>query len=207
MKNFILGVIVTLLVIVGGTYFYFATGSAPVATSAEAMPFEKTLARMGMNKRVEKEAPKSAPFQATPEMYNDAAHEYVEHCAMCHGLPGKPMPDIAKNMFPHPTPLFEGKGVTDDPAGETWWKIENGIRLSGMPSFKDHMEDKEKWEMALFLQDRDKLPANVTDYLKSVQMTAHGMGAGESHEHGEEGEAGHDHDHPAQPKQPEPHKH
>jgi thiosulfate dehydrogenase len=208
MKNFILGVIVAVVVGFGAVYFYFATGSAPVATSAQAMPFEKTLARMALDKRIEKEAPKNAPFQATPEIYNDAAHEYVEHCAMCHGLPGKPMPDMASSMFPHPTPLWEGKGVTDDPPGETWWKIENGIRLSGMPSFKNHMDDKEKWQMALFLHDANKLPANVMDYLKAQQMTAHGMGAGESHEHheAEEGEQkDHDHDHPAPP--PQPHKH
>jgi thiosulfate dehydrogenase len=215
MRNFILGVIVTLLVIVGAVYFYFATGSAPVATSAQAMPFEKTLARMSLEKRMEKEAPKNAPFQATPDMYMDAAHEYVEHCAMCHGLPGKPMPDMAQSMFPHPPALWEGKGVTDDPPGETWWVIENGIRLTGMPSFKNHMDEKEKWQMALFLHDANKLPANVTDYLKSQQMTAHGMGAGESHEHHEHGGEAeedehhdHDHDHPATKQPPaQPHKH
>src|SRR5437660_1366698 len=121
MRNFILGVIVAVVVGAGAVYFYFATGSAPVATSAQAMPFEKSLARMALDKRAEKEAPKNAPFPATPEIYNDAAHEYVEHCAMCHGLPrneaggtAKAMfPDMAKAMFPVPTPMFEGEGVTD----------------------------------------------------------------------------------------------
>jgi len=26
---------------------------------------------------------------------------------------------------------FKGKGVTDDPAGVTYWKVANGIRLTG----------------------------------------------------------------------------
>ena len=188
MRNFLIGVLVTLVVIAGAVYFYFATGSAPVATSAQAMPFERKLAQMALAKRVEKEAPKNSPLQATSEIYTDAAHEYVEHCAMCHGLPGHERTDMANAMFPMPTPLFDGKGVTDDPPGETYWKIENGIRLSGMPSFKQHMSDQEKWQMALFLHDANKLPASVQDYLKSQQMTAHGMGTGESHEHGEQGE-------------------
>jgi hypothetical protein len=39
----------------------------------------------------------------------------------------------SKGMYPQPPELFKGKGVTDDPAGETYWKVANGIRLTGMP--------------------------------------------------------------------------
>jgi hypothetical protein len=39
-------------------------------------------------------------------------------------------------MFPRPRALFEGKLVTDDPVSESYWKVANGIRLSGTPSFK-----------------------------------------------------------------------
>jgi len=42
-------------------------------------------------------------------------------------------------MFPKPTHLF--KGVTDDPASESYWKAARGIRLSGMPAFKDRLTD------------------------------------------------------------------
>ena len=33
-------------------------------------------------------------------------------------------------MYPKPTELFRGKGVSDDPATESYWKVANGIRLS-----------------------------------------------------------------------------
>jgi len=32
-------------------------------------------------------------------------------------------------------------GVSDDPPGETYWKVANGIRLTGMPAFKDTLTD------------------------------------------------------------------
>lgn len=50
-------------------------------------------------------------------------------------------------MFPKPPQLFRGKGVTDDPASETYWKAANGIRLSGMPSFKTKLSDTQLWQV------------------------------------------------------------
>jgi len=34
-------------------------------------------------------------------------------------------------MYPAPPQLFHGVGVTDDDAWESYWKVENGIRLTG----------------------------------------------------------------------------
>jgi hypothetical protein len=57
----------------------------------------------------------------------------LEHCAVCHGLPGRPATAIARGEFPKPPQLFEGKGVTDDPPGETYCKTGNGIRRRSSP--------------------------------------------------------------------------
>jgi mono/diheme cytochrome c family protein len=60
---------------------------------------------------------------------------------------------------------MEGTGVTDDPAGETYWKIANGIRLTGMPGFKDSLSETQMWQMAVLLANADKLPPSVTAVL------------------------------------------
>jgi thiosulfate dehydrogenase len=44
-------------------------------------------------------------------------------------------------MYPKPPQLFHGKGVTDDPVSESYWKVANGIRLTGMPAFKTKLSD------------------------------------------------------------------
>ena len=119
LKSFVAGLILGLLLVFAGVYFYFASGSAPVATDAQAMPFEKKFAQMALNARVEKEMPKSVPVTADETAYRAGADIYREHCAVCHGLPGQPATAIAKGMFPKPPVLLEGKGVTDDPAQET----------------------------------------------------------------------------------------
>ena len=84
----IVGVVLTVLLIVGGAYIYFAGGHAPVATDSKPMPFEKTLARMALHARIEKEMPKSAPIEATEPNLMAGAELYQQHCAVCHGLPG-----------------------------------------------------------------------------------------------------------------------
>ena len=71
-----------------------------------------------------------------------------------------------------PTPREEldetavGKGVTDDPAGETYWKIANGIRLTGMPGYKKTLSEKEMWQISQLMADADKLPQEAMDILK-----------------------------------------
>jgi hypothetical protein len=68
-------------------------------------------------------------------------------------------------MFPKPPKLLEGKGVTDDSPGETYWKVANGIRLSGMPSFSDSLSQTQMWQVSLLLANADKLPDSVKSAL------------------------------------------
>jgi mono/diheme cytochrome c family protein len=69
-------------------------------------------------------------------------------------------------MYPDPPQLFKGKGVTDDPAGETYWKVSNGIRLTGMPSYSKTMSERQMWEVSILVADADKLPASVMELLR-----------------------------------------
>lgn len=165
MKGFILGIIITLICIACGAYIYFAGGFAPVATSAQAMPFEKTLANKALEAHVEKLAPKNAPVQADEAALGAGAAVYKMNCAICHGLPGAPDTPIAKGEYPKPPHLFKGHGVTDDPPGETYWKVANGIRLTGMPAFSGSLSETQMWQVSLLLKNADKLPQSVQQEL------------------------------------------
>jgi mono/diheme cytochrome c family protein len=114
-----------------------------------------------LNARVSKEAPKSSPLQPSDEVYAAGATVYRNNCAVCHALPGREQTAIAKGEFPKPPELFKGKGVTDDPPGETYWKVANGIRLTGMPGFSASLSSDQMWQVSLLLSGADKLPAAV----------------------------------------------
>jgi mono/diheme cytochrome c family protein len=161
MAKVILGFLLALLVIAGGGYLYFALGLAPVATASSPMPFETFLAKTALKKALSREMPQVVPLTASEENFVAGAHSYRTFCAACHGLPGQPETAIAKGEFPKPLQLFHDKGVSDDPPGETYWKIANGIRLTGMPAFRQSVAPEQMWQMSLVLANSDKLSANV----------------------------------------------
>jgi thiosulfate dehydrogenase len=99
---------------------------------------------------------------------------YKQHCAVCHGLPAEPETAIAHGMSPKPPELFHGTGVTDDPAWETHWKAENGIRMTGMPGFKGKLTDTELWQVSQLLANADKLPPSVKAALAVSPAGANG---------------------------------
>jgi mono/diheme cytochrome c family protein len=171
MKKFIAGVIVTVVCIIGGAYAFIAGGFAPVATSSSPLPFEKQLAGMAVNARMQKELPKTVPIEANEANYLAGAHEYLTNCAVCHGVPGKEKTAIAAGEFPAPPQLFHGKGVTDDPPEETYWKVANGIRLTGMPGFNKSLSETQMWQISLLLAKADKLPNSVIAVLAGQPET------------------------------------
>jgi thiosulfate dehydrogenase len=168
MGKFLVGLIIGLVLLPVVVYFYFAKGIAPVATSAPPMPFEKMFARMALHARLDKEVPKTVPIAADEATLTAGAQVYKEHCAVCRGVPAQPQTAIAKGMFPDPPKLMEGKGVTDDPPGETYWKVAGGIRMTGMPGFEKTLSTTQMWQVSLLCANADKLPAAAKDSLAGV---------------------------------------
>jgi thiosulfate dehydrogenase len=161
LKGLLLGILITLVLGVCFVYFYFSTGRAPIATTDPPMPFEMKLAHMAIDARVEKQQIPPSPVAAEEKSYLGGAEVYKEHCAVCHGLPDQPKNFIAQGMFPPPPQLFHGTGVSDDPATETYWKVENGIRLTGMPGFKGRLTETQVWQVSVLLANSDKIPDSV----------------------------------------------
>jgi thiosulfate dehydrogenase len=162
MKKLIAGFIIGIFVLPVCGWLYIRYGYAPVATAAPPFPFERKLAKMALHARMDKEAPKTAPIQPTDENLVAGTQVYRAQCAVCHGLPGQEIYPTAKGMFPQPPQLFKGHGVTDDSAGETYWKVANGIRLTGMPAYTGSLSDTQLWQVSLMLAKADKLPASAT---------------------------------------------
>jgi thiosulfate dehydrogenase len=165
MKTLLFGLVLGVAAVLCGVYLYFSLGYAPVATSALPMPFEERMAKMALHARIAKEAPSGVPVPADEGNLLAGAQLYREHCAACHGLNGRSETATAKGMFPKPPQFFQGHGVTDDPAGETYWKAKNGIRLTGMPAYGPSVSEQQLWQVSLLLAHADKLPPSVQKVL------------------------------------------
>jgi mono/diheme cytochrome c family protein len=165
-KSFVLGFIAAFVLLAAGGFVFIELGLAPVATSSAPLPFEKLITGIALDARVNKEAPKSSPMQPSDEVYAAGARVYRTNCALCHGLPAQDETAVAKGEFPKPPQLFKGKGVSDDPPGETYWKVANGIRLTGMPGFTGSLTTGQMWQVSLLLANSDKLPTGVRTALE-----------------------------------------
>jgi thiosulfate dehydrogenase len=156
-----IGIGVGILLVLAGVWFYFTTGRAPVAVTDPPMPFEKKLAHGALNAHIAKQKPVEPAVPADEKNLLAGADVYKQNCAVCHGLPAEPESAIAHGMYPKPPELFHGTGVTDDPPFETYWKAQNGIRLTGMPGFKGRLTDSQLWQVSQLLANADKIPPSV----------------------------------------------
>jgi thiosulfate dehydrogenase len=160
--GFVLGVLVVFAVIWG----YFAMGMAPAATSASPMPFEKFLAHKALQAAIGDAEKRPSPVDISETNLLHGVFVYRENCSVCHGVPAGKVTNIAKGMYPKPPQFFAGHGVTDDPVGETFWKVQNGIRLTGMPGFQAALSETEMWQVSQLLAHADTLPLTVQQELK-----------------------------------------
>jgi thiosulfate dehydrogenase len=174
-KGLILGILLGVLLIAGGVYYYFSSGMAPVATSATPMPFEKKLAKIGQKAYLDKLPHPEPQVPADDTNLISGAKVYKENCAVCHGLPGEPKTAVAQGMFPAPPQLFHGVGVTDDDAWESYWKVENGIRMTGMPGFKGQLTEPQIWQVSVLVKNADKISAAVRSELAAGATTPMSM--------------------------------
>jgi thiosulfate dehydrogenase len=171
-RGLILGILIGILLVMGSVYFYFSSGRAPVAVTAPDMPFEHKFARMAIDSYFEKLPHLEPQTPADETNFLAAAPIYTQNCAVCHGLPESPQSNIAQGMYPKPPHLFEGTGVTDDEPWETYWTVENGIRMTGMPGFKGRLNETQIWQVTQLLKNADKVSPAVKSALLSNQASA-----------------------------------
>jgi thiosulfate dehydrogenase len=171
-KGFVGGVLAGVVLLMGGVYFYFASGMAPAATTDPPMPYEKQVANKSLDAHIAKATIPPPAVPADEPNLVAGAKVYKDQCGVCHGLPNQPTPPIANGMFPHAPMLFTKHGVTDDPVGETYWKVVNGIRLTGMPGFKSTLTDTQLWQVTVLLAHADQLPDSAKQVLLQDAATA-----------------------------------
>lgn len=171
MARFLFGILIGVALVPAALWAWLHYGAVPVAVADPPLFQERLLTHIPLNIRIRKEAPPIAPFQPDAQTFIAGAQIYREQCAACHGLHGKPS-SFGAQMYPVAPPLWEKHhngqvvGVSDDPPGETYWKVANGIRLTGMPSYRKILTDTQIWQVSLLLANADKpLPPGAIDIL------------------------------------------
>jgi mono/diheme cytochrome c family protein len=166
--GFLLGCICALAVVALVGYLSIVNGWIPARGDEPAGDFEKWAAHHALHAVLEREAPTQSPIPADEPNLMAGAKLYADQCAGCHGAPKNPTPAFANGFSPGPTLFGNGDTVTDDPEGYTYWKIEHGIKFTGMPAFKGQLKENEIWQLSMFLKHMDKLPPKVETLWKNM---------------------------------------
>ncbi len=171
MRGFIAGIAAVVLLELLGAFLIFQSGLVPANADAKPGGLELWAANTSLTATLGRAAPKGVnPVALTDAHLADGVALYAQHCAICHGTAAgeASASPIAKGEYPAP-PQFATDGVEDDSEGFSFWKIQHGIRLTGMPSWAGVLSDQQIWTLALFLKHMDKLPAGAEQAWKQVK--------------------------------------
>jgi mono/diheme cytochrome c family protein len=187
MRGFILGIIVTLVVLAVGSLGYALLGLMP--TNADAIPphYEERVSNMALDASMERHAPRvNSPIPPTDDNLIDGIKLYTMNCAGCHGgLDRKPQHFGATFYPPAPQLIVD---PLDDPDWHVFYAIRTGVRYTGMPAWGKTLSESDIWKITAFLTHLEKLSPAVQDFWK--KSTGSEPPAPESGEHKE-----HHHDH------------
>ncbi|HEY7981791.1 MAG TPA: cytochrome c [Candidatus Eremiobacteraceae bacterium] len=149
-----------LLIVLGliAAYAAITFGLVPANSDARASGLERWAARTSLNATIHREMSASPnPLPLSDANLNAGLKLYASNCMACHGASDGKASNIALGLY-QPAPQLGEHGVEDDPDGEIYWKVQHGIRFTGMPSFGKTLTDTQLWQLVMFLKQMDKLP-------------------------------------------------
>lgn len=178
MGRIVFGVVLGLILAPVLVLAWLRWGHTPVAVADRPFPMERWITHFPLHERIDREMPNAPLMQADESNLVAAAEIYRDQCAACHGFHDKPS-SFGGHMYPRAPQLWEkhrngsAVGVSDDPAGETYWKVANGIRLTGMPAFNKVLTTTQIWEVTQLLANADKpLPPAALAIVRGEQPPA-----------------------------------
>lgn len=182
MRNFIFGVVITILVLaIGGTGLALL-GFVPTNANTTPPKIEQQIAMSALDASMERRAPRvNNPVPPTDENLIQGIKIYTMNCAGCHGgLDRKPL-EFGRSFYPPAPNLI--LDPLDDPEWHVFYAIRTGVRYTGMPSWEKNISETDIWKVTTFLTRVEKLPPAVQDYWKKAAGTNPPAESKEEHGH------------------------
>ena len=131
------------------------------ACTANKQPskIETTLANMAKDVVIPMEARSlKNPLPHDDRVVEQGEQIYMGSCGMCHGMDGHARTDLGRSMYP-PAMDLTSPHVQHWTEAELFWIIQNGVRLTGMPSWKSNISETDTWKLVRFIQNLPRLDA------------------------------------------------
>jgi mono/diheme cytochrome c family protein len=161
MKQFFLGVLVTVVVLAIGGLIYLRFGFAEMRGDVPPSRLESSLMHMAVHSSVRRHAPEVPnPVAPTDDNLIAGGKIYLGECSGCHGAPGKAQ-KWGDPLNPAPPRLAEVG--TEYSEAQIFWVAKHGVRRTGMFANGVWETDQKLWTVAAYIYRIRNLPPRVVD--------------------------------------------
>jgi mono/diheme cytochrome c family protein len=166
MQKFALGFVTAVVVVVLAGYICIRFGLMDSRADIPVSTFEQKLAMPSLDASVDRRAPEvKNPVESNDVNLIAGMKIYQANCSNCHGDIGHPRGMFADALYPRAPQFMED--APDMPESQNFYIIQHGIRMSGMPAWKQSLSEQQMWQVTAFLNHMDKLPPHVSTAWKT----------------------------------------
>jgi mono/diheme cytochrome c family protein len=168
--HILLGAAIALVLLVPlGTYAFVKSGAYNVAASHPHTKFTEWLTHEAMIHSVRRQsAGIQAPAHIGAQQVVRGFCTYETHCVACHGAPAVAREQWVAGMEPSPPYLLDATSKWT--SSQLFWIARNGIKMTGMPSWRDSLSDGQIWDVVGFLEAMRDLPPQTYVQWRSRRM-------------------------------------
>lgn len=179
MRNFLLGFVTAVLVVLLAGFLYVRLGFVDPRADIPVNELEKKVAMPSLDASLDRRAPAiKNPIAPSVASLIAGMKIYQSNCAVCHGDVNHPHGLLSDALYPRAPQFVED--APDMPEYQNFYIIRHGVRLSGMPAWNKSFSNAQIWQLATFLSHMDKLPADVSDQWKK-EASAQSLRDGTEH--------------------------
>ncbi len=170
MRRFIFGFGAAILVgilVLAGLFIYVRLGFLDLRADIPVNSVDKAIAMPSIDASVGRLASKvQNPVPASDSNLVTGMKIYQTNCSMCHGDIVHPHAQFANALYPRAPQFVED--APNMPENQNFFILQHGIRWTGMPAWKESLNDHQMWQVTTFLSHMDKLPPQVAAEWKAA---------------------------------------
>jgi mono/diheme cytochrome c family protein len=158
LHHLLIGVAIGVAVVVPlGVFAYVKSGIYNVAASHPHTKFTTWITHETMIHSVRRHA-----AGLTPPSWTSAAQlgaglcAYETHCSACHGAAAVARQRWVAGLEPQPPYLLDA--TQHFTPSQLFWIAKNGIKMTGMPAWRESLSDREIWNVVAWLEASTRLP-------------------------------------------------
>ncbi|MGA9063294.1 MAG: cytochrome c [Terracidiphilus sp.] len=161
MSKFLLGFATAVILVFAAGFCYLRFGFVDPRADIPVNSLEGAISMPSLDAAIDRRAPEArSPVPATDNNLIAGMKLYQTNCSSCHGDIGHPHGVFADALYPRAPQFVED--APDMPENQNFYILQHGIRLSGMPAWRNVLSEQQMWEVTVFMSHMDKLPPQVS---------------------------------------------